>query len=193
MFGGARPSLNLKCFWKGWNHPDEKLTQHRDLSWTVFRGARPAVHLNVVENLHNIKTKTCLTLRNELGPDRGCWGARPSHQLECFRNGCITSRRKGSSTPWKELGFVWGSTIQFKFWMLLKRFTPFGRKVASTPWYKLDRVWGSTTSRSLEPCWKSAKHQNDTYVYRREMSWAVTKDVGERGPAINLNVFEMAA
>ena len=24
------------------------------------------------------------TPRNELGRDRGCWGARPSHQLECF-------------------------------------------------------------------------------------------------------------
>ena len=156
MFKRARPSLNLECFWKAWSHPDVKLTQHRELSWTVFGGARPAVHLNVVEKLHNIKTKTSLTPRKKLGRDRGCWGARPSHQLECFRNSCITSRRKGSSTPWKELGSVWGSTSQFKIWMLLKSFTPFGRKVDSTPWYELDRVWGSTTSRSFERCWKSA-------------------------------------
>ena len=153
---GTRPSLKLDCFWKASSHPDEKLTQHRDLSWTVFEGARPAVHLNVVESLHNIKTKRCLTARNELGLDRGCWGTRPSHQFKCFRNGCITFRRKDFSTRWKELGSVWGSTIQFKIWMFLKNFTPFGRKVDSTPWYELDRVWANTTSRSIERCWKSA-------------------------------------
>ena len=201
------------------------------MSWTVFGGARPAVHLNVVESLHNIKTffmfnavkwagpwqgmvgsaaqpstwkflkwlhntqtkkfcnsvnkygpclgkhdpakisnifewfhtirtiswpnaviwagpclgehnqpfiwtllkicntskrKESSTPRNELGHDRGCWEARPSHQLECFWNGCITSRRKGSSTPWNELGLVWGSTTQPKCWMFLKSFTPSG-------------------------------------------------------------------
>ena len=58
VFGGARPNLNFECFWKASRHPDNKLTQQRDLSWTVFGEARPAVHLNVVENLHNIKTKT---------------------------------------------------------------------------------------------------------------------------------------
>ena len=156
VFGGARPSLKFECFWKASRHPDEKLTQHRELSWTVFGGARPTVHLSVVENLHNIKKKRCLTPRNELGRDRGCWGARPSHQLESFRNGCITSRRKSSSTSWKELGRVSDSTTQPKIWIFLKSFTPFWRKVDSTPWYELDRVWGSTTSRSFERCWKSA-------------------------------------
>ena len=48
---------------------------------------------------------------------------------------------------------------------------------------------GSTTIRSFECCWKSAQHQNEMILQRRKMSWAVTKDVGERGPAINLNVF----
>ena len=100
--------------------------------------------------------KKYLTPRNELGRDRGCWGARPSHQLECFRNGCITSRRKSFSTSWKELGRVSGNTTQPKIWMFLKNFTPSGRKVDSTPWIELDRVWGSTTSRSFERCWKSA-------------------------------------
>ena len=47
------------------------------------------------------------TQRNELGRDKVCWGARPSHKLEC-----LTSRRNGFSTPWKELGRVWRSTTQ---------------------------------------------------------------------------------
>ena len=34
------------------------------------------------------------TPQNELGRDRGCWGARPSHKLEWFLNGCITTTRK---------------------------------------------------------------------------------------------------
>ena len=37
------------------------------------------------------KRYLCLPPWNELGRDRGCWGARPSHQLESFWNGCITS------------------------------------------------------------------------------------------------------
>ena len=268
------------------------------MSWTVFGGARPAVHLNVVESLHHIKTIpiftalkwagpwqgmlksaaqpstwkllkwlhniptkkffntvegtgpclgehdraqilnvfeklhairtkswlntvnwagpcfgehdqpfiwtllrscitskrcSCLTPRNEVGRDRGCWGARPSHQLECFWNGCITLTPKGSVTPWIDMGRVWGSTIQANFRMFLKCFVPSGRKVDSTPWIKLDRVWGSTTSRSFELCWKSSQHQNEKNLWRHEMSWAVTGDVGERGPAINLKVFEMVA
>ena len=35
----------------------------------------------------------------------------------------------------------------------------------------------------------SAQLQNETILQRRDMSWAVTGDIGERGPAINLNVF----
>ena len=102
------------------------------------------------------KQKEASTPWNELGRDRGCWGARPSHQLEWFWNDCITFRQKLSSTPWKELGRVSGSTTQPKFWMFLKSFTPSGQKVDSTAWFELDRVWGSTTSRSFERCWKSA-------------------------------------
>ena len=56
------------------------------------------------------KRKLSLTTRSKLGRDRRCWEARPSHHLECFWNGCIISRRKGSSTPWKELGCFWEST-----------------------------------------------------------------------------------
>ena len=47
------------------------------------------------------------TPRNELGRDRGCWGALPCHKLEC-----LTFRRNRSSTLWKELGRVWRSTTQ---------------------------------------------------------------------------------
>ena len=109
------------------------------------------------------KRKKFSTSRNELGRDRACWEARPSHQLESFWRGCIPSRRKGFLTPWTELGRVWGSTSQPKIWMFLKNFTPSKRKVDSTPLYELDRVWGSKTSRSFERCWKSALHQNDTH------------------------------
>ena len=64
--------------------------------------------------------------RNELGREKRCREARPSHQLQCVWNGCITSRRKNFSTPWKELGRVWGSTTQPKIWMFIKSFTPSG-------------------------------------------------------------------
>ena len=99
------------------------------------------------------KRKEFSTPQNELGRDRGCWGARPSHQLECFRNFCITSRRKGSSTSWKELGRVWESTAQPSICMFLKSFISSEQKIALTAWYKLNRVWGSTTSRSFVRCW----------------------------------------
>ena len=89
------------------------------------------------------KQEESSTPRNELGRDKGCWAARPSHQLESFWIGCITFRQKSSSTPWKELGRVWGSTTQLKIGMFLKGFTPSGQKVDSTAWFELDRVWGA--------------------------------------------------
>ena len=153
MFGRARPSLNVECYRKASRHPDEKLNQRRDLSWTVFGGARPAVMWTLLIVCITSNRKHSLTPRNKLGRDRGCWEARPRHQLDSFRNGCVESRRKDFSTPWKELGRVWGSTSQLKYWMFLKSFMPSGQKVDSTPWYELDRVWGSTTSRSFERCW----------------------------------------
>ena len=52
------------------------------------------------------KPYPCLPPWNELGRDRGCWGAWPSSQLESFWNGCITSKQKGFATRWKELGRV---------------------------------------------------------------------------------------
>ena len=107
-----------------------------------------------------------------------------------FLNGCKTPRRNGSLTPWNELGRVWGSTAQSSFRMFLKIFIPSRRKKFSTPWNALDRVWGSTTIRSFERCWKSAQQQNERILQRRKMSWTVTKDVGERGPAMNLIVFK---
>ena len=84
MFRGARPSHKFECFWKVSYHPDEKNFQHREMSWTVFGGARLAVHLNVVESLHNIKRKRFFNAAKWAGPWKGCWGARPSHKLECF-------------------------------------------------------------------------------------------------------------
>ena len=63
------------------------------------------------------------------------------------------------------------------------------KKMFSTPWKQLGCVWGNTTSRSFERCWKSAQHQNEKIPQRRKMSLAVTRDVGQRGPAINWKVF----
>ena len=59
------------------------------------------------------------TPRNELGRDKGCWGARLSRKLQC-----LTSRPNGSSTPWKKLNRVWGSTTQPSVQMFLKSFIP---------------------------------------------------------------------
>ena len=73
--------------------------------------------------------------------------------------------------------------------MFLKRYISSRRKSFSTPWNEQDRVWGSTTIRSFERCWKSAQHPNEMIFRRCKMSWAVPGDVGERGPAINTNVF----
>ena len=50
------------------------------MNWTVFWGARPAVHLNVVENLHNIKMIPIFNVVKEAGPWQGMFGsaAQPS-------------------------------------------------------------------------------------------------------------------
>ena len=50
------------------------------MSWTGFGGARPAVQLNVVENLHNIKTKKLVDAAKWAGPWQGMLGsaAQPS-------------------------------------------------------------------------------------------------------------------
>ena len=48
------------------------------MSWTVFGGARPAVHLNVVESLQNIKTITLFNAVNLVGPWMLGSAAQPS-------------------------------------------------------------------------------------------------------------------
>ena len=80
VFKKARASQIFECFWKASCHPDEKLTQHRDMNWTVFGGTRPAVHLNVVESLHNIKKKTLFNAVKWAGPWQKMLGsaAQPS-------------------------------------------------------------------------------------------------------------------
>ena len=50
------------------------------------------------------KRKDSSTPQIQLGRDKGCWGARPSHKLEWFLNGCITYRRKKLSNTVKETG-----------------------------------------------------------------------------------------
>ena len=69
--GGARPSHQFECFWNASYYPDEKVLQHREMSNTVFGGARPSVYLNVVECLHKIKTKWFLNAAKWSGPWQG--------------------------------------------------------------------------------------------------------------------------
>ena len=57
VFGGTKPSHKFECFWKVSYHPEERILQHREMLSTVLGRARPSVHLNVVECLHNYKTK----------------------------------------------------------------------------------------------------------------------------------------
>ena len=147
VFGGARPNLNFECFWKASRHPEKKVDSTPWIELDRVWGSTTSRSFERCWKSAHHQKKKCLTPRNELGRDRGSWGARPSHQLDSFWNGCITSRRKSSSTPWKELGRVWGSTTQPKIGMFLKSFTPSQRQVDSTAWFELDRVWGSTTSR----------------------------------------------
>ena len=103
---GSTTQPKFECFWKASRHPDEKLFQHHDKSWTVFGGARPAVHLNVVESLHNIKMIPIFNVVKKAGPRQGMLGSAAQPSTWMFLNGCITSSRKSSVTPWIELGRV---------------------------------------------------------------------------------------
>ena len=112
VYGGARPSHEFQCLWIASYHPEEKSFQHRKMSRIVFGGARPSVHLNVVECLHNNKTKWFFNAAKWAGPWQGMLGSAAQPSTWMCLIGCITSRRKVSSTPWKKLGRVWGSTAQ---------------------------------------------------------------------------------
>ena len=96
------------------------------MSWTVFRGARPADHLNVVENLHNIKPKRFW--RREMNwAVTGDDGERgQAIDLIIWLHNIQT---KKNSTAWKELGRVWGSTAQPYVRMFLESFMPSRRKL----------------------------------------------------------------
>ena len=71
----ARPSHQFECFWKASHHPDEKCIQHREMSWTVFGEARPAVHLDIVDNLHLITTKRIFNAAKWAGTWQGMLGS----------------------------------------------------------------------------------------------------------------------
>ena len=114
--------------------------------------------------------------------------ARPTVQLNVVDN-LHNIERKDFSTPWIKLGRACGSTAQPSLRMFLKSFTPSRREMFSTLWNELDRVWGGTTSRWFDRCWQPALYHDKKIVQRCQMNWAVTGDVGERGPAINWKVF----
>ena len=64
------------------------------MSCTVFGGARPSVYLNIVESLHNIKTKRFLNAAKWAGPWQGMLESAAQPWTWMFLHGCITSRRK---------------------------------------------------------------------------------------------------
>ena len=88
VFGGPRSSHKFECFWKASYHPNEKVLQHREMTWAVIGGARPAVRLNVVECLHNIKTKRFFNAGNWAGPWQGMLGSAAQPWTWMFLHGC---------------------------------------------------------------------------------------------------------
>ena len=159
------------------------------MSWTVFGGAQSPFVWTLLKVCITSKRNDSSTPRNELGRDKGCWGARPSHKLQCFymaashQDETVLQHREQNRDVFK------GARPSYKFEGCWKVSYNPDEKLSSTKRNELDRVWGSTTIRSFERCWKSAQHQNEMIFQRREMNWAVTKDVGERGPAINVKAF----
>ena len=75
VLGGAQPSHKFECLWKLLYYPEKKNFQHRETPWTVFGGTRPTVYLNVVESLHNIKTKWFFNVAKWAGPWQGMLGS----------------------------------------------------------------------------------------------------------------------
>ena len=120
MFGGARPSHKIECFWKASYHPNEKIVWHREMSWIVFGEARPAVDLNVVDSLHNIKTKWFFNAVKWAGPWQGMLGSTAQPQTWMVLNSCITSTRKKVVQPREKNWTVfWGAESSHKiecFW-----------------------------------------------------------------------------
>ena len=113
--GEHGPTTNSNLFKKASYHPDDKLLQHREMNGTMFKVPRAAVHLNVLESLHNINTKRFFNAAKWAGPWQEMWGSAAQPITWMFLSGCITSRLISSSTPWKKLGRVWKNTAQRKF------------------------------------------------------------------------------
>ena len=163
------------------------------MPWAVSGGARTSVHLNVVECLHNIKTKRFFNA----GKWAGLWqemlgsAAQPSTWM-CL-NGCITFRRKEFLTPWKELSRVWESTAQPQVRMFFKNLLPSkGKKFFKT--VKCVRPWLGEHDQPL--IWTLLKvctttKQNDSSTPRSELG----RDRGcwDARPSHQLECFYMAA
>ena len=108
-----------------------------------------------------------------------------------FLHGCRTSIQSDSSTPWKELGRVKKTVLEAAVtWNVFETLYIIQTKKFFNIVKWAGPCLGNTNIHSFERCWKSAQHQNEKILRRCKMSWAVTEDVGERGPAINLNVFK---
>ena len=88
------------------------------MSWIVFGGARPAVHLNVVEILHNIKTKWFFNAAKWAGPWQGMLGSAAKPSTWMFLHGCRISIKiisihtvKGTGPCLKKHGPAISSTV----------------------------------------------------------------------------------
>ena len=86
---GHNQAVTSNVFETLYINPDEKVFQHREMSGTVFREARPSIHLNVVESLHNIKTKWFFDAAKWAGPWQGMLGSAAQSSTWMCLNGCI--------------------------------------------------------------------------------------------------------
>ena len=115
VFGGTQPNHTFECFWNASYLPEKKSCQHREMSWAVFGGARPSVDSNVVESLHNIRTKWVFNAAKRAGRWQGMLGSAALPQTWIILHGCETIRRKRSLAPWQALGRVWGTQPSHNF------------------------------------------------------------------------------
>ena len=153
VFGGARLSHKFDCFWKASYLSKEKVFQKRKMPWTVFGGARTSVIWTLMNVYITSKRNDSLTPRNELGRDKGCWGARPSHKLESL---------------------TWPHNIQTsRFFNIVIRTGPCLSE------HDQPFIW-----TFMKNCITSKR--NDSSTPQNELG--CDRDIGERGPAINLNV-----
>ena len=84
VFGGTQPSHKFECFWKVSYHPDEKFfntVKCPGLCLEEYK--RPFISTLSIVCITS-KRNDSSTPQNELGHERGCWGARSAINLIVF-------------------------------------------------------------------------------------------------------------